>query len=64
MITEQTVFVTARQAIRSGRWPMSESTFYELVKRGLIPKRTPHPKARPVYRVDDIDRVFNGEVEE
>lgn len=58
LITDECVFVTGVQAIRSPRWPFSRDQFYKLVNRGLIHRHYAYEGARPVYRVDQIDSIF------
>lgn len=58
LITDECVFVTGVQAIRSPRWPFSRDQFYKLVNRGLIHRHYAYEGARPVYKVAQIDAIF------
>ena len=58
LITENTKYVTATQAINSGRWPFRRSQFYKLVPKNVIVPHTLFEGANPVYNVAEIDAAF------
>ncbi len=60
IITDETRYVTGVQAIKSSRWPMGRDRFYKLVRAGLIKKVELYPGARPVFEVEQIDKLFSG----
>lgn len=51
-------FVTAKQVIEGGRWPIARTQFYDLVNSKHITKRRATPDSLPVYSVEEIDSLF------